>query len=95
MKKDETNQINLAHLLKLEGFSEEQQELGLREFRIRGIDTVITDLKKLLDTEGKTALNNQLKMCPSIECLVAHLQNEHKELDSVLESYLPKLHKKL
>lgn len=80
-------------LLELDTLSPDQQELGLREFRIRGIDTVLDQLKKVLGKEERTALNNHLKMCPSVECLTAHLEAEYTEFTQILENYLPKLHK--
>ena len=92
---DEQHKINLTKLLELDSFSSEIQELGLREWRIRGIDVVINQIKKQVSKEDATAINRYLRMCPSIECLTEHLQKEYPEFNQAISEYKPKLHKKL
>ena len=80
--------------LQLKSFSLNEQEAAAREFRIRGIDTLIKDLKQGLQKDEATALNRYLKQCPRIDELTQHIL-EYKEAQRLLEAYIPKLHIKI
>lgn len=95
MKPSDETAIDFTELLELKEFTSDAAELGAREFRIRGIDVVINDLKKSLDKEEANALNRYLQMCPTIDCLITHLQSDYPEFKTALADYLPKLHAKV
>jgi hypothetical protein len=89
------SQTDLITHLQLQTFTVDQQEIACREFRIRGIDAIIDALKKTLPKDEKSALNNHLKLCPAIDCLLAHLTQEYPAYHTILAGYIPKLHQKL
>lgn len=79
MSTTDTNPIDVAELLGISDRSESEQEELLRTFRIKTIDKIIAELKKAIDKEEQQSLNRFLRMCPRIDDLIAHLQNEHKQ----------------
>lgn len=93
---DTTPQLNLVDVLELHSFSGEQLELGLREFRIKGIDQLLTHVKQSLKKkEEKDALNKYLRMCPPIEKLTAHILEEHPQSKEWFAVYNEKLKQKI
>ena len=86
--------LDYSAVLQLGSFSLSEQENAAREFRIRGIDALIKDLKQDLQKDEAAALNRYLKQCPRIDELTQHVL-EYKEAQKLLESYIPKLHKKI
>lgn len=88
------SEIDYVSLLELSDFSPETQETGAREYRIRGIDWILGELKKQLNQEEIGALNRYLRMCPSIKDLTEHLQH-YPESKPMFETYIQKLHQQL
>ena len=90
----EQPQVDYIELLQLESHTKKQKEIGAREFRIRGIDLIIADLKKILKKEEADALNRYLRMCPGIDQLTLNVKS-YKESASLFKDYIPKLHQKI
>jgi len=91
----DTPELDYVELLQLHNFSEAEQELGAREYRIRGVDSIINELKKELDKEEANALNRYLRMCPPIVDLTDYLKSHYPESKPLFAAYIPKLHKKI
>tara|TARA_B100000745_G_scaffold296537_1_gene242057 strand:- start:3175 stop:3543 length:369 start_codon:yes stop_codon:yes gene_type:complete len=93
---DTEPELDLVALLDLQSFNGEQLELALREYRIKGIDLLLADIKKTLKKkEEKDALNKYLRMCPSIERLTGHLLNEYPKSKEWFKEYNQKLKLKI
>lgn len=88
--------VDLVALLDLDSFVGEQRELGLREYRIKGIDVLLSDIKKTYTKkEDKDALNKYLRMCPSIEQLTAHILTEYPKSKEWFADYSERLKLKI
>lgn len=87
--------VDMVELLDLSAFTDEALELALRDYRIKGVDQLLTDVKKnIRKKEERDALNKYVRMCPPVEKLTAHLLSEHPECKQWFKIYNEKLRKK-
>ena len=95
MRQPDELTLDLDTLLRLDSVRPPERAAGQREFRIRGIDEVIKQLKLKLSKDEANAINRYLRLCPSIEQLTNHLVEHYPESRAVIDSYADKLHQKL
>lgn len=93
---DTTPPVDMLALLDLHDCDEDAREYALRAYRIKGIDLLLSDLKKTLTKkEDRDALQKYLRMCPSIEKLTAHLLSEYPKSKKWFVSYSAQLRHEL
>jgi len=82
--------VDYIELLNLRNLQPKQRDLCLREYRIRGIEYVTTELQKVISTEEAAGLTRLLQQCPRLDTLTNHLLS-YKEAKKIFAVYSQQL----